>query len=130
MNIYKMATPLKQDPFLLEKKRVLQDKVDISKKGSVDAPIVHLVQYINDQENYYTTSSCSGRILVFSEACLNLQQFIATNTLYIIVYYNVCRHQKKRRKVVIGYLCHMTTSQPLKWYVNTSLVIFLIVTSL
>ena len=82
MNINKMATPLKQDPFLLEKKRVLQDKVDISKKGSVDAPIVHLVQYINDHDNYYTTSSCSGRILVFSEARLNLLQYTATNTPY------------------------------------------------
>ena len=113
-----MATPLKQDPFLIEKKRVLQDKVDISKKGSVDAPIVHLVQYINDQENYYTTSSCSGRILVFSEACPNLLQFAATNTPYYnLLYYIVCRHQKKERKDVIGYLCHMRTSQQLKWYI-------------
>lgn len=112
-----MATPLKQDPFLIEKKRVLQDKVDISKKGSVDAPIVHLVQYINDQENYYTTSSCSGRILVFSEACPNLLQFAATNTPYYnLLCYIVCRHQKKERKDVIGYLCHMRTSQQLKWY--------------
>ena len=42
-------------------------QVDISKKGSIDDQIMDLVQYINAKENYFTTSSCSGRISVFSE---------------------------------------------------------------
>ena len=38
--------------------------VDLSRKGSVDTPVVDLVQFINSQRNYFTTSSCSGRIIV------------------------------------------------------------------
>ena len=38
--------------------------VDLSRKGSVDDPIQHLVIFINKQQNYFTTSSCSGRILI------------------------------------------------------------------
>ena len=40
---------------------------DRSRKGSVDAPIVELVELINAQADVYTTSSCSGRITVFGE---------------------------------------------------------------
>ncbi|KAJ7334508.1 tRNA methyltransferase tyw3 [Desmophyllum pertusum] len=42
-------------------------QVDLSKKGSIDEQIMDLVQYINAKDNYFTTSSCSGRISVFSE---------------------------------------------------------------
>ncbi|CAH3014848.1 unnamed protein product [Porites evermanni] len=42
-------------------------QVDLSKKGSIDDQIIDLVKYINAQENFFTTSSCSGRISVFSE---------------------------------------------------------------
>jgi tRNA wybutosine-synthesizing protein 3 len=33
--------------------------------GSLDEPVVELVKYINESKDYYTTSSCSGRISVF-----------------------------------------------------------------
>ena len=46
-------------------------QVDLSKKGSIDNQIMDLVQYINSKENYFTTSSCSGRISVFSEVSIN-----------------------------------------------------------
>ena len=39
--------------------------VDLSRKGSIDAPIEELIHYINSQKHYFTTSSCSGRIIVF-----------------------------------------------------------------
>lgn len=39
---------------------------DKSKKGFIDEEIKSLVDKINKQENYYTTSSCSGRILLYS----------------------------------------------------------------
>ena len=42
-------------------------QVDLSKKGSIDDQIMDLIQYINAKDNYFTTSSCSGRISVFSE---------------------------------------------------------------
>ncbi len=54
--------------FRLDKTRVL-DKADLSRKGSVDGPIRELIDYINAQDAFYTTSSCSGRMAVFSEVC-------------------------------------------------------------
>ncbi|XP_006813030.1 tRNA wybutosine-synthesizing protein 3 homolog [Saccoglossus kowalevskii] len=41
--------------------------VDLSKKGSIDEAIIDLVNYINQHEQYFTTSSCSGRISIFTE---------------------------------------------------------------
>ena len=52
--------------FQSDKTRVLT-KVDLSRKGSVDEPIRDLVEYINAQDSFYTTSSCSGRLTVFRE---------------------------------------------------------------
>lgn len=52
--------------FATDKARVL-GQVDLSRKGSVDEPIAPLVEYLNSVENYYTTSSCSGRISAFSQ---------------------------------------------------------------
>lgn len=44
----------------------LQDKInDKSPKGSVDEPIVELIQLLNNHPNYVTTSSCSGRFSLF-----------------------------------------------------------------
>ena len=38
---------------------------DKSPKGSIDAPIVTLINLINSHPDYVTTSSCSGRISIF-----------------------------------------------------------------
>ncbi len=43
------------------KRMLLNDKSD---KGSVDKPIQKLVNLINAKEDYYTLSSCSGRIVL------------------------------------------------------------------
>lgn len=40
---------------------------DKSGKGSVDKPILPIVRILNQHQDYYTTSSCSGRIGVLSE---------------------------------------------------------------
>ena len=42
-------------------------RADYSKKGSIDSRIASLVEEINNKEEYYTTSSCSGRIIIYSE---------------------------------------------------------------
>lgn len=49
--------------FQQDKKNTLQKK-DKSKKGSIDKDIKDLVDIINSKDNYYTTSSCSGRIII------------------------------------------------------------------
>jgi len=41
--------------------------VDLSRKGSIDEYIVSLVECINSNPNYVTTSSCSGRAVIYSE---------------------------------------------------------------
>ncbi|OQS01724.1 hypothetical protein ACHHYP_00337 [Achlya hypogyna] len=43
----------------------LQDAIDKSPKGSIDAPIVDMINALNAHPNYVTSSSCSGRIAVF-----------------------------------------------------------------
>ena len=40
-------------------------------KGSIDNHIVDLVEAINTSGNYFTTSSCSGRFLAFSQVYCN-----------------------------------------------------------
>lgn len=40
---------------------------DASRKSSIDARIRPLVEAINNSESYFTTSSCSGRFLAFSQ---------------------------------------------------------------
>lgn len=61
-----MVFVFKMAGFNKQKKSCLS-QVDLSKKGSIDDQIIDLVQYINAHENFFTTSSCSGRISVFSE---------------------------------------------------------------
>lgn len=39
-------------------------RADLSRKGSVDEDVVELVQLLNGREQYFTTSSCAGRILL------------------------------------------------------------------
>ncbi|CAI8016004.1 tRNA wybutosine-synthesizing protein 3 homolog [Geodia barretti] len=52
--------------FAEDKARVLGG-VDLSRKGSVDAAILPLVGYLNRLDCYYSTSSCSGRLVLFAE---------------------------------------------------------------
>ncbi|XP_067109345.1 tRNA wybutosine-synthesizing protein 3 homolog isoform X2 [Osmerus mordax] len=45
-------------------KKQCLNKIDFSKKGSVDEDISHVVALLNSNENYFTTSSCSGRTIL------------------------------------------------------------------
>ena len=51
------------DSFTQRKMEVLK-KLDKSSKGDWDKPILKLCEKINKLENCYTTSSCSGRVLL------------------------------------------------------------------
>jgi len=51
------------DLFLKEKSDFLNKK-DKSKKGTIDKDIIRLVNKINSKNDYYTTSSCAGRIVL------------------------------------------------------------------
>lgn len=54
---------------------------DLSRKGSVDEPIVELVDYINSLDNYFTTSSCSGRIVVLADTPEEVKKNLFSNPL-------------------------------------------------
>eukprot|EP00746_Dinoflagellata_sp_MGD_P139467 gnl/MRDRNA2_/MRDRNA2_72920_c0_seq1.p1 gnl/MRDRNA2_/MRDRNA2_72920_c0~~gnl/MRDRNA2_/MRDRNA2_72920_c0_seq1.p1 ORF type:complete len:673 (+),score=137.15 gnl/MRDRNA2_/MRDRNA2_72920_c0_seq1:101-2119(+) len=47
------------------RKRQILSGLDKSPKGSIDAPIVDLLNFINAQDGVVSTSSCSGRVSLF-----------------------------------------------------------------
>lgn len=55
--------------FDVHKKQVLDRlyKPDRSKKGTVDERLIPFIDTINDSDDFYTTSSCSGRIVLFTD---------------------------------------------------------------
>jgi len=56
-------------------------RTDHSKKGSVDEPVRKLVAMLNSKDDFYTTSSCSGRIVLMVEAASGLKK--DTEWLYV-----------------------------------------------
>lgn len=54
------------DKFSQRKKDVLE-KIDKSTKGSWDSRIIGLCEKINLMDDYYTTSSCSGKCVIMEE---------------------------------------------------------------
>jgi tRNA wybutosine-synthesizing protein 3 len=54
---------MQKDTFLQRKKSVLL-KADKSSKGKWDRRMIPLCNKINSFKNYYTTSSCSGRVVI------------------------------------------------------------------
>jgi tRNA wybutosine-synthesizing protein 3 len=56
--------------FSHEKKQALEKAFnsDKSKKGEIDKQILPLINLINKHPDYYTTSSCAGRIMLFKES--------------------------------------------------------------
>lgn len=55
--------------FVHQKSRIL-DGIDLSRKGCIDEPIKDLIQLINADSEFVTTSSCSGRVILFCEVCV------------------------------------------------------------
>jgi len=49
-------------------KKTFLSKIDKSKKGSIDPVILPLIEKINSLDDYYSTSSCSGRIVLLKES--------------------------------------------------------------
>ena len=80
--------------FASRKQQVLRH-VDLSRKGSIDDYIRPLVECINSNRDYVTTSSCSGRILIYCEV------FVRELASAIIIV--DCNRVSERRKVAIGY---------------------------
>ncbi|XP_036939416.1 tRNA wybutosine-synthesizing protein 3 homolog isoform X2 [Acanthopagrus latus] len=57
------------DQTFVQWKRQCLSRLDLSKKASVDEHIEHVVSLLNSCEQYFTTSSCSGRIILIDGVC-------------------------------------------------------------
>lgn len=62
-----MDHPLNKLTIFQQQKQYTLNKKDLSLKGSIDEPIRNLVQIINDSPDYYTTSTCSGRVTLIEK---------------------------------------------------------------
>ncbi|XP_073705106.1 tRNA wybutosine-synthesizing protein 3 homolog [Garra rufa] len=68
------------------------NKCDFSKKGSVDEDISHIVSFINSHDRYFTTSSCSGRIILFDGAW-DCQEVQKRNCSWLFVTHQKCHSE-------------------------------------
>lgn len=57
---------------------------DKSPKGSVDTLALPIIAQINSHPDYYTTSSCSGRIVLFSDTFLYSTHEIISNDIDVL----------------------------------------------
>ena len=76
--------------FTQRKKSVL-GKIDKSFKGDWDKKIISLCKKINSMKNYYTTSSCSGRIVLI------IDKDKKQKGLFLKVYHNKITFKKLKR---------------------------------
>ncbi|XP_004758238.1 tRNA wybutosine-synthesizing protein 3 homolog [Mustela nigripes] len=64
-------------------------RADLSRKGSVDEDVVELVQLLNGREQYFTTSSCAGRILLL-DGGINGFEVQKQNCCWLLVTHKPC----------------------------------------
>ncbi|XP_053342831.1 tRNA wybutosine-synthesizing protein 3 homolog [Clarias gariepinus] len=77
-----------ENTFKQWKKQCL-NKLDLSKKGSIDEHISSVVCLLNNSDSYFTTSSCSGRIILIDGLadCADVQK---QNCSWLFVTHNKC----------------------------------------
>lgn len=64
---FKLSTPKPQKTInFANNKKTFLAKIDKSKKGDIDKRAIPLITTINQLPNYYTTSSCSGRVYLWT----------------------------------------------------------------
>ncbi len=98
------------DSFLRRKKSILS-KSDKSSIGEWDKKIVSLCNKINNSNNYYTTSSCSGRIvLMVAQEKKSHNLFLAVS--HELISFNWLKNQlnkiiknKKLNKLLVKFKC-------------------------
>ncbi|XP_029310171.1 tRNA wybutosine-synthesizing protein 3 homolog [Cottoperca gobio] len=71
-------------------KKQCVSKLDQSKKGSVDEDITHVVSLLNGCEEYFTTSSCSGRIILIDGAPES-SEVHKRNCVWLFVSHHKCK---------------------------------------
>ncbi|KAI5243731.1 Trna Wybutosine-Synthesizing Protein 3-like [Manis pentadactyla] len=64
-------------------------KADLSRKGSVDEDVVEVVQLLNGREQFFTTSSCAGRIVLL-DGGMNGFEVQKQNCCWLLVTHKSC----------------------------------------
>ncbi|XP_068821947.1 tRNA wybutosine-synthesizing protein 3 homolog isoform X2 [Capricornis sumatraensis] len=64
-------------------------KADLSRKGSVDEDVLEIVQLLNGQEQFFTTSSCAGRIILL-DGSINGSEVQKQNCCWLLVTHKAC----------------------------------------
>ncbi|XP_058394286.1 tRNA wybutosine-synthesizing protein 3 homolog [Diceros bicornis minor] len=64
-------------------------KADLSRKGSVDEDVVELVQLLNGREEFFTTSSCAGRVILL-DGGINGFEVQKQNCCWLLVTHKPC----------------------------------------
>ncbi|XP_004841495.2 tRNA wybutosine-synthesizing protein 3 homolog isoform X2 [Heterocephalus glaber] len=64
-------------------------RADLSRKGSVDEDVAHVVQLLNTREQFFTTSSCAGRILLI-DGGINGFEVQKQNCCWLLVTHKPC----------------------------------------
>ncbi|XP_030259219.1 phospholipid phosphatase-related protein type 5-like isoform X1 [Sparus aurata] len=78
------------DQTFVQWKRQCLSRLDLSKKASVDEHIEHVVSLLNSCEQYFTTSSCSGRIILIDGAP-ERSDVQKQNCVWLFVSHNKCK---------------------------------------
>lgn len=95
------------DQFLRRKKQQLA-KNDRSLKNSWDERIKFLCELINKNENYYTTSSCSGRVLILidsKEKRDDLFLFVSHDLIKFNEFKKILEAGKNKTKKLVYFKC-------------------------
>lgn len=76
----------KPNKVFYERKKAVESGIpaDLSRKGNIDDTIVNLVDFINSLEDYATTSSCSGRIIVFRNVSIRPLSFLKLYICFVL----------------------------------------------
>ena len=82
-------------------------KKDKSRKGSIDIKIKKLVNKINSLDDFYTTSSCAGRILLLAIPKSNKKNEVK---------YLFCSHEKTSYKEINSILKKVKIPKNIMWF--------------
>lgn len=89
---------------------------DNSKKGSIDKEIVLLVNLINSRPEFYTTSSCAGRVMLISRS--KKEKKNESNWLYV-------SHEKGDCNEILKILKNLTTKDKV-WLKQEPMILHLV----
>ena len=88
----------------LKLKTAKLSSVDLSKKGSIDEPIRLLIRKLNNLQDYFSLSSCSGRVMIASKERNNEKQNISWHAnLHHCPSYDELKNNFKGQNTILKY---------------------------